>query len=220
MIGVIFDLDGTLIDSAPDIHRVANEVLVLEGLPEISFAQARSFVGDGLPVFVSRALSALGESPEGPRHARMVAAFSARYEQAHSLTMLYPGVRRALGLLRRRGHPLGLCTNKPIAPTRAALRHFGLDGAFAAVVGGDSLPERKPHPAPLLCAAAELGAPRALFVGDSEIDAETAERAGLPFALFTEGYRRSPPERLRHAAQFGDFAELPAHVARIAGAAA
>jgi phosphoglycolate phosphatase len=220
MIGVIFDLDGTLIDSAPDIHRVANEVLALEGLPEISLAEARSFVGSGVPVFVSRALAALGEPPEGARHARMVAAFSARYEHAHALTTLYPGVREALAALVRAGHPMGLCTNKPITPTRVVLAHFGLADTFAAVIGGDSLPERKPDPAPLLRAAAELGAARALFVGDSEIDAETAERAGLPFALFTEGYRKSPPEALAHAARFRDFSELPALVARLAAEAA
>ena len=220
MIGVVFDLDGTLVDSAPDIHRVANEVLALEGLSPISFAQARSFIGNGVSVFVSRALAAQGAPPEGQRHARMVAAFSARYERAHALTKLYPGVREALAALGAAGHRLGLCTNKPIGPTRAVLAHFGLADAFAAVIGGDSLAERKPHPAPLLRASAELGAARALFVGDSEIDAETAERAGLPFALFTEGYRKSPPEAIRHAATFRAFAELPPLVARLAAEAA
>ncbi len=216
---ILFDLDGTLIDSAPDIHRVANEVLALEGLREISLAQARSFVGSGVPVFVSRLLAAQVQPPEGALHARMVAAFSARYEHAHALTTLYPGVREALAALAQAGYPLGLCTNKPIGPTRAVLVHFGLADTFAAVICGDSLPERKPDPAPLLRTTAELGAACALFVGDSEIDAETAERAGLPFALFTEGYRKSPPEALAHAVRFSQFAELPALVARIAAEA-
>jgi phosphoglycolate phosphatase len=223
MIPVIFDLDGTLIDSAPDIHRVANEVLALEGLAAISFAQARSFIGNGVPVFVERALAAQGAqgAPADPdRRDRMAAAFVARYETSHELTTLYPGVPEALDSLAARGHPLGLCTNKPYGPTLAALRHFGLSGRFTAVVGGDSLPARKPDPAPLLHALALLGAPRAIFVGDSEVDAETARRAALPFALYTEGYRRDPIEAIRHAARFDDFAALPALVLRLAEAAA
>lgn len=219
MIGIVFDLDGTLIDSAPDIHRVANEVLALEGLAPITFAQARSFIGNGVGIFVERALAAQGLGTDGARHARMVAAFTERYEHAHDLTRLYPGAAEALAELAGMGHPLALCTNKPYRPTLAALDHFGLHDRFAVVIGGDSLPERKPHPAPLLETARRLGAPRVLFVGDSEIDAETAERAGIGFALFTEGYRKRPVEEIPHDLRFDDFAALPGIVARMTAAA-
>ncbi|MCX7645151.1 MAG: phosphoglycolate phosphatase [Rhodobacteraceae bacterium] len=212
---LVFDLDGTLIDSAPDIHRVANAVLALEGLAPISFAEARSFIGSGVSAFVARALAARGLPAEGDRHARMVAAFTERYEHAHELTTPYPGAAEALARLAAAGHPLGLCTNKPLGPTLAALRHFRLEGLFAAVVGGDSLPERKPHPAPLLETVARLGGGAAVFVGDSEVDAETARRAGVPFLLFTEGYRKAPAEALPQRAAFADWAALPDLVAAL-----
>jgi len=212
---VVFDLDGTLIDSAPDIHRVANAVLALEGLAPISFAEARSFIGSGVPAFVARALAARGLEGDADRHARMVAAFTERYEDAHDLTTPYPGAAEALARLADAGHPLGLCTNKPHGPALAALRHFGLDGLFAAVVGGDSLPERKPDPAPLLETVARLGCGAAVFVGDSEVDAETARRAGVPFLLFTEGYRKGPADTLPHRAAFADWSALPALVAAL-----
>lgn len=210
---VIFDLDGTLIDSAPDIHAASNAVLAEHGFAPLSLPQVRSFVGRGVPHLVDCLLAASGEDPQGALHARMVAAFSARYEEAVTLTEVYPGVPEALRALAEAGHLLGICTNKPLAPTRAVLAHLGLDGFFGTVIGGDSLPTRKPDPAPLLHAVDRIGRPRAIFVGDSEVDAETARAAGLPFLLFTEGYRKTPVQDLPHSAVFSDFAQLPGLVA-------
>jgi phosphoglycolate phosphatase len=99
------------------------------------------------------------------------------------------------------------------------LGHFGL-GCFAAVVGGDSLPVKKPDPAPLLHALDLLGGGPVIFVGDSEVDAETAQAARVPFLLFTEGYRKTPVEALTHQAAFADFADLPGLVAGISAIAA
>jgi phosphoglycolate phosphatase len=93
------------------------------------------------------------------------------------------------------------------------LAHLGLDVHFPVVIGGDSLSVRKPDPAPLRAAVAGLGARDVVYVGDSEVDAETAARAGLPFALYTEGYRKGPVERIAHDRAFADFAELPGVVA-------
>ncbi len=111
---------------------------------------------------------------------------------------------------------MGICTNKPEGPARHVLADLGLAPFFATVVGGDRLPVVKPDPAPLRLCAAEMGAARFVFVGDSEVDAETARAAGVPFLLYTEGYRKGPVESLPHAAAFGAFADLHGLVARFA----
>ena len=215
---VVFDLDGTLIDSAPDIHATANAVLAAEGLDPLDLPTVRGFIGHGLPHLVERLLGAHGLS-DPDRAARMAAGFGARYETAVGLTRPYPGAPEALRALAAQGHVLGLCTNKPAAAARAVLRHLGLLAPFAAVVGGDSAPRRKPAPEPLQMAVAACGGGPALFVGDSEVDAETARAARMPFLLYTRGYRKAPVERLPHAAAFDDFAALPGLVATHAPAA-
>jgi len=213
---VIFDLDGTLIDSAPDIHAAANRVLRAEGLAEQSFEQVRSFVGRGVPHLIRQLLVAAGHGQDDALHARMTERFIAGYEDAVGLTLPYPGVADALDSLRAAGHPLGICTNKPEAATRAVLAHLSLLEPFTVIVGGDSLAVRKPDPAPLHLAVAQLGQPKAIFVGDSEVDAETAQAAGLPFLLFTEGYRKTPVEDLPQIGHFSHHAALSGLIAGLA----
>ncbi|MHA6325303.1 phosphoglycolate phosphatase [Roseivivax sp. CAU 1753] len=210
---IVFDLDGTLIDSAPDICAVGNSVLDDEGLPRLTLDEAITCIGSGAAAFVA-GMRALRGIPDAEQ-ARLLETFIARYETGNALTELYPGVRAALGSLAAGGHRLGLCTNKPIGPTHAVLRHFDLDQTFGAVIGGDSLDTRKPDPAPLLAALAALGDGPALYVGDSEIDAGTAERAGVPFLLYTEGYCHVPLDTLTQRARFSDFADLPGLVAEV-----
>lgn len=207
-IAVIFDLDGTLVDSAPDIHATANRVMADLGFAALSFDTVQGFVGKGLPNLVARLLQTHGADPAGPLLAPTIARFEAEYLTAHGLTTLYPGVRQALIALQSRGAALGLCTNKPIAPTKALLRHLDLTVLFAAVLGGDSLPMRKPDPEHLHATARALGRPKVIFVGDSEVDADTATAAALPFVLFTEGYRKSAIDMIAHAATFDNYAAL------------
>ena len=125
------------------------------------------------------------------------------------------GVAEAVGALRADGWRLGLCTNKPISPTRAVLTHFGMTDWFDVVIGGDSLAVRKPDPAPLLAGMVRMGASRVVYVGDSEVDAETARAARQPFALFTEGYRKTDVDQMPHDRAFGDYAALPAIAAAL-----
>ncbi|TKW65325.1 MAG: phosphoglycolate phosphatase [Paracoccus denitrificans] len=210
---VIFDLDGTLIDSVPDIHATANAVLADEGLADFDIETIRSFVGRGVPMLVGQMLDAHGIS-DTERAERMVANLVARYETAVGLTVPYPGVEAALKVLQARGDILGICTNKPALPAQAVLRHLRLDTYFAEVIGGDSGLPRKPDPAMLQRIHQNLGGGEAVYVGDSETDAETASAAGLPLFLFTEGYRKVPAESLPHRALFSDFSDLPALISR------
>lgn len=211
MRAVIFDLDGTLIDSAPDIHAAANSVLVEAGFQPLDFATIRGFIGRGVAHLLASALQHLGHSPDHPAKPAMIARFEHHYETAHGLTRLYPNVPASLHRLQQAGLGLAICTNKPLVPTQTVLAHFQMQQMFPVVIGGDSLPIRKPDPAPLLAAVAQLGlcAGDVLFVGDSEVDAETAQRAGISFALFTEGYRKTDVAALPHQHVFSDFADLP-----------
>ncbi|MEJ6395040.1 phosphoglycolate phosphatase [Gymnodinialimonas sp. 2305UL16-5] len=210
MARIVFDLDGTLIDSAPDIQFSANFALEVTDAAPLSLSETRSFVGSGVPIFVDRMMRARGLT-EGREE--LIARFLEAYQSAVHQTIVFEGVRDTLADLAAAGHVLGICTNKPIAATRAVLAHLDLAAPFATVFGGDSLPQRKPDPAPLRAVFAQLGAGPCLYVGDSEIDVKTAERAGVPFALYTEGYRSTPLDQLTHVIRFDDWARLPGLIA-------
>ena len=124
----------------------------------------------------------------------------------------YPGVVAALDDLRTAGYRLGLCTNKPEVPAAKVLAHMKLARFFEAVVAGGTLDSRKPEPAMLHETVRQLGGGPVLYVGDSAVDAETAQRASVPFALFTQGYRRQAVDELKHDWAFDAFEELPAIV--------
>lgn len=208
---IVFDLDGTLVDSAPDLHLALNRVLEEEGVAPVTLAETAGFIGHGIPHLVGLARAARGLPPA--REAAMTAAMFRHYLAAPAgLTRPYPGVPEALAALTAAGFRLGLCTNKALAPTEEILRGLDLRRHFAVVIGGDSLPERKPDPAPLRAAFAPLGRP-VLYVGDSEVDAATAAAAGIPFGLFTRGYRKTPAADLPHRFGFDDFGALPGLVA-------
>ena len=209
---LIFDLDGTLVDSAPDIHAGVNAILAEHGLAPLPFDTVRGFIGGGVPILITRVMRALGLPDDPARHADMSARFIARYEHdPGGLTRPYPGVEAALNALTL---PLALCTNKPEGPTRTLLAHLGWTDRFATLVCGDSLPVRKPDPAPLHHAIAAMGGGPVLFVGDSEVDAETAARAGVPLLLFTQGYRKTPLADLPHHAAFDHWDDFPALIRR------
>lgn len=218
MARIVFDLDGTLIDSAPDIHGIANLLLEREGLAPISLDEARDFIGNGASVFVQKMRAARG-LPES-EHSRLLAQFIASYDDAVTLTRPYEGVVDTLASLKAAGHRLGICTNKPIQPCLSVLRHLELDSHFDTFWGGDSLAVHKPDPAPLNAAFDALGQGEEIYVGDSDVDAETAQRAMVPFLLFTEGYRKQAVSMMPHTASFSHFRDLPGLVEHLLAEAA
>jgi phosphoglycolate phosphatase len=213
---LVFDLDGTLVDSVPDLHAAANAMLRQCGCRPISPAEVRRMVGDGVPALVGRALAASGGSKIAVKDA--LPHFLSFYEaNAVRLSRRYPGVRETLGLLRRRGYRTAVCTNKPQRATIAVLQGLDLLPLFDAVAGGDRFAMRKPDPRHLLAVIAELGgaADRAAMIGDGENDAAAARAAAVPLVLMRHGYAKSDPAALGPDILLDDFAELPAALDRL-----
>ena len=209
MRAVIFDLDGTLCDSAPDLRATANALLRSMGYQPLSLDVIRSFIGNGVPTLVKRVMAHSDIEFTEKRHAEMTETFEKLYSEnpvAH--TVLYPGVRDALDMLQQRGYVMGVCTNKVHGITLQVLDGLKISSYFNAVVGGDSLPTRKPDPAMLHDCVKQLGTDDVWYVGDSEVDSETAVAAGIKFSLFTNGYRKSPVSEIEHTTRFSTFADL------------
>ena len=187
---LVFDLDGTLVDSAGDIAEAVNLTLEALALPRVSEATVRSWIGEGVRNLVSTALANAGSALTLEE---VMSVFMGHYKACLLRSpRLYDGVGEALTALQALGLPMAICTNKPSALVPPLLEHLGIAGYFAHIVGGDTLPQRKPSPEPVLHAARLLGhAPaQCLMVGDSATDLEAANAAGMPIALVRYGYPR------------------------------
>lgn len=204
---IVFDLDGTLVNSAPDIHAAANRMLADVGEEPLSLETVTSFIGNGIPNLVRLVLESRGIP--GAREEEMRALMLKHYT-AHpaDLTLPYPGVLPLLEALKAAGYPLGVCTNKFRAPAVQILEALDLMKFFGVVIGGDSLPVKKPDPAPLFAAYEALNTASGIYVGDSEVDAETAQAARVPFALYSGGYRKTPVSELPATVVFDHFDDL------------
>ncbi|WP_374449512.1 phosphoglycolate phosphatase [Stella sp.] len=216
---IVFDFDGTLVDSADDLRTALNRLLAEAGLPPHPIAAVRRMIGDGVAKLVERGFAAAGRPVAADELAAQTRHFLAIYEPISAdSTRPYPGVPETLAALVGAGHRLGLCTNKPERASRLMLARLGLDRFLSSVVGGDTLPVKKPDPAPLLAAIAGLGLSpsAALMVGDNEHDVATARAAGVPVVAVSWGYSRVPLAELHADATIDDFAELPAAIARLA----
>jgi phosphoglycolate phosphatase len=208
---LIFDLDGTLIDSAPDLHRSLNAVLAEQGRSPVGLDGIRAMVGDGAAKLVERGFADTGAAVEPAALPRLVQRFLVHYSGGrHAMTRAFPGVTDTLAALQERGCRLGVCTNKPYAPSMEILDLLGLTRFFGAVTGGDSLPVRKPDPGHLLGTLDLLGAAaeHAVMIGDSANDVAVARAAGVPAVVVRYGYTRTPVEELGADAIIDRFDEL------------
>ena len=208
MLPVVFDLDGTLIDSLPTMTRAANALLIDLYQPCLSSKVVAGFVGWGEQVFLDKLIASAGL--ESVPRAELMEQFLQHYKSMGHDVRLMVGAESAMRLLKAEGVPLALCTNKPRVALEPVLASCVLGELLDVVVAGDDLEKRKPDPMPLLHILAELGVETGLYVGDNHIDAETAKRANVPFALFTEGIRTKPVADIPHDFAFSDFSELPA----------
>jgi phosphoglycolate phosphatase len=217
-IALIFDLDGTLVDSLPDLRVALNGMLLGLGRRQLAASEVRVMIGDGTRALVQRALAATGPVA-GLEEAH--SAFFQFYETGLTrLTRLYPGVRESLADLRRSGARLGVCTNKSQVMTMAVLKAFEIEEYFSAVVGGDAVPLRKPNPAHLLTVVEQLGArpADAVMIGDGENDYAAARAVGIPVIMMSYGYLHVPRESLSPDAWLERFVEIPQTVTRIRAA--
>jgi phosphoglycolate phosphatase len=209
---VLFDLDGTLADSLPDIAASLNVLMRERGWPPFGAEDVRLMVGGGVPKLIERALRALGDPADADDIAALAKRFLAIYApRAARLTKLFPGAQTLLRGLQDQGVALGVVTNKPEAVSRSMLDALGVAGMVGAVVGGDTLPVKKPDARPMLAALDTLGcAPEAaVMIGDSAVDAEAARAAGMALILVTFGYTRKPVDELGADAVVDSFAEVP-----------
>jgi len=193
---VLFDLDGTLADTAADLTAALNHALEQLGRRSLSADDVRRMVGHGARTLLRRGLSATGEMNEDLVE-RAFPLFIDYYE-AHIAdhTLPYDGVDAALSSLDAQGVRLAICTNKPEALTHKLIGVLGWESRFDAIVGGDTLPQRKPDPAPVHEAIARAGGGRAAFVGDSINDTDAARAAGIPCVALTFGFSDRPADQL------------------------
>lgn len=201
---ILFDLDGTLVDSAPDLALAVDAMLARLSRPAAGEAKVREWIGNGATVLVQRALAdsadpALVARVDAQLLAEAQALFREEYSRVNGAqTRLYAGLPALFHDWIERGAQLAVVTNKPKPFTDPLLESMGIAEHFALVVGGDCLPERKPHPMPLLHVAATLGVPpsRVLMVGDSRNDVLAARAADMPVICRRDGYNHGEPIEL------------------------
>ena len=220
---ILFDLDGTMVDSAPDLIRATNHTLSMYGFPPAGAEVIRAAVSQGARAMMAAALGSAGHSPETADLDRMFDVFIAHYEANIAVdSRPYPGFAEAAGALRAEGARLGVCTNKRQANAVKLLAELELDVLFGAIAGRDVFPVYKPHPGHLLGTIERLGGhpARAVMIGDSSVDGEAARAAGVPFIAVSFGYGDGIGDAAEGAdAVIDSYAELLPAIRRLLGVA-
>ena len=205
---LLFDLDGTLVDSATDIARALTVISTARGGGVVDAAVVRPLVRLGAAALVSAALGDFAQD----QHRDLDDFRGALGALPADPAAIYPGVEAMLALLAAQSRPMAIVTNKPEGLARTLLAGLAIDHYFQAIVGGDTASAPKPHRAPIDHAIGMLGASAtaAVLIGDSDIDASAAQNAGVPFILFEGGYGADAWDGLAIHGRFRNFSELPA----------
>lgn len=210
--GVAFDLDGTLVDSAPGLAEAVDQALVDFGLPAAGVSRLSEWIGNGADVMIERAVRWAEGDVSADFCLKVRDKFNHYYEQtAASGSRLYPHVKEVLAALQAQDLPLGLVTNKPTPFVAPLLASLNIDEYFSVVIGGDDAAQKKPHPAPMYLMLAKLGlrASELVFVGDSRNDIQAAQAAGCHCVGMTYGYNYGEDIALSHPDRvLGCFADL------------
>ncbi len=209
---IAFDLDGTLVESVGDMHGALNRILEAEGLPPATLADVRNFVGAGARALIIRAWAVHGLHPDEPRLDQLTEDYVEAYRlDIATHTTPFPGLVPALDKLKAMGATLCVCTNKRTDLSVQLLAELKLSHHFAAIIGSDSVRNRKPHPDHFIASVrtADGDPARALMIGDSSNDVQSAKAAGAPVAVYAYGYTDTAPDLLGADAVFKHFDELP-----------
>lgn len=207
---MVFDLDGTLVDTSPDLTAALNHSLIAMSRPAVDAATVRHLVGHGARALIERGLALSGGGSEA-EVARALPLFLEYYAVHVAVgSQPYSGAEAMLDTLAAAGVRLAICTNKPVALSRALVAALGWSGRFAANLGGDSMAVRKPDPAPLVATIAAVGGDTGdvIFVGDSVVDVMTARAAGVPVIAVSFGFADRPAAELGADAVIDHFDQL------------
>ena len=209
---IVWDLDGTIIDSAPDLGGALNTLLQDHGKPPVDEVRVRSMIGNGVAKLIERGFAESGTQVGEMEMQSLQPEFMSVYcARATQLSRLYSGAESAIQAFHESGVAQAVCTNKPELVSRAILDDMNLAQYFEIVVGGDTFEHRKPHPSTLQSCLDVLGSnvDSALMIGDSAVDVETAQALGMMVGVVTHGYARQPVETLGANFLISNLATLP-----------
>lgn len=215
---IVFDLDGTLVDTAPDLTAALNAVMRGAGRPEVPLADVRHMVGRGAIYLIERAMEATGAPASAEAMPALFNQFIAHYDANIAVASRpFESMESVAKSLSQRGHKLGICTNKPEALTLKLIGELGLTELFPVILGADSRPYRKPDPRHLFDTIAGLGGnpSNAVLIGDSETDVKTARAANVPVIVVSFGYTEIPPHDLGADAVIDHFDALEQTLKRL-----
>lgn len=218
---IVFDLDGTLVDTAPDLVETLNVIFAREGFAPLPYATARPLIAGGAKVMIARGVEVGGRVLPAAKLEQMFADFIAHYsEHLADRSRPFPGVIEALDVLERRGHRFAVCTNKLEGLSVRLLNELELAGRFAAICGQDTFGIQKPDPEIFrrTVAAAKGSLPHAIMIGDSVTDIRTARAAGVPVVAVDFGYSERPIAEFDPDRIISHYADLPSSIAAISPA--